>query len=115
MIKFEIPVKLVNNNEYIRMHWTKRKIYHGLIKDEIYCAVPFKCNNGKPRAKKRVSVLYITKARKPYDKDNLYGMCKPLVDRLRELELIRDDSPEYLDLYVNYKRGSEYKVKVEIH
>ena len=114
MIKFEIPVKLINNNTYLRMHWAKRKQYHQCLEDEIYCAVPYKCNNGPPRAKKTVRMTYITKAKKPYDKDNLYGMCKPVVDRLVDLELLRDDSPDCLDLHAYFKRGDKYKLIVEI-
>jgi hypothetical protein len=34
------------------------------------------------------------------DRDNLYGSCKPLIDAMRDVGLIRNDSPKWLDLGV---------------
>jgi hypothetical protein len=37
---------------------------------------------------------------RPYDSDNAYGACKPLVDALKHWKLIYDDNGDYLDLTV---------------
>jgi hypothetical protein len=39
------------------------------------------------------------------DKDNLYGSCKPLVDGLKYIGLIRDDKPEWIELECRQQTG----------
>lgn len=69
---------------------------------------------GRPRVKKLVNVLYVTK--KLQDKDNLYASMKPLMDALVDLELIKDDSPQWCQLVVRQRSDYEraYKVIIEI-
>jgi len=50
--------------------------------------------------------LNIVSYRKSFlDKDNFIGGLKPLIDAIKELKLIYDDSPEFLD--------DDYKQKIE--
>jgi hypothetical protein len=55
----------------------------------------------------RCELLIISYRRRVLDKDNLYGGVKPIVDAIRDLDLIVDDSPQWLDLTVDQERTAE--------
>lgn len=39
-----------------------------------------------------------------YDKDNAYAACKPVLDAMKQWNLIWDDRPQYLDLAVEQEK-----------
>ena len=39
-----------------------------------------------------------------YDKDNMYGACKIVIDAIKNLGLIHDDRPEFLDAQVRQEK-----------
>lgn len=49
-----------------------------------------------------------------FDPDNLVGACKPVLDSLKNLCFIRDDSTEFLELKVTQERSIERKTTIEI-
>ena len=51
-------------------------------------------------AKGKRSVCITIWRKRLLDKDNLVGGCKQIIDVLKDLGLIYDDSPKYLDLKV---------------
>ena len=63
-------------------------------------------------AKMRVTVT-IEHARL-YDADNAISGCKPLLDSLTRLVLIRDDSPEWIELHVEQVKSRENQTTIEI-
>jgi hypothetical protein len=123
MLRIEIPRKMFTNNEIKRWYnnprgrFTGAKMYASwkeTLKEEIFFAVPSHCNIGAPRVKKGVKVLYITK--KKQDKDNFYASLKPLLDSMVDLELIRDDSEEWITLIATQKVDTKeaYKIVIEV-
>lgn len=42
---------------------------------------------------------------RPYDQDNAYAACKPVIDALKYWGLLWDDAPAYLDLTVEQAKS----------
>ena len=84
------------------MHWAQRRRLKAVFVTEIWAtlvntfAFPIK----RKKVKKHVSIILYRKGRR-YDKDNAYGGCKLVIDSLRELNLIYQDSKKWLDLEVD--------------
>ena len=68
----------------------------------------------KEKPKMRV-LIQLTKPRL-YDLDNFVGGCKPIIDSLRKLGLIHNDSPYWLDLQVEQIQRSKMRpfTRIEI-
>lgn len=52
------------------------------------------------------------------DRDNLYGSAKPIIDALRDVGLIKDDTEEYLNLEVKQEvveKKERQRVEMEIN
>lgn len=109
-MKLDIPDVPPSLNRTLRMHWAARRKLNGvwlmwvrLRRPAIYL---------KPMVKMNCSItLYHSRL---YDKDNLYGAVKPVVDGLNALHLIYDDSPEYLQLTVDQQKCPHKERHTEI-
>ena len=68
----------------------------------------------KEKPKMRV-LIQLTKPRL-YDLDNFVGGCKPIIDSLRRLGIIHNDSPHWLDLQVEQIQRSKMRpvTRIEI-
>jgi hypothetical protein len=95
-MKLDIPDVPPSLNRTLRMHWAKKQD----IKNSWILLIRQQLNGAylKPIVKMRCKIT-LCHAR-AYDKDNLYGSVKPLVDALRFNRLIMDDTAKYLDLTV---------------
>lgn len=63
------------------------------------------------KKKRKASITVIRYGSRALDHDNCMGGLKPLIDSIKELGLIVDDSPKWLDLKVEQKkckRGLEH-------
>jgi len=74
-----------------------------------------------PKRKEKVSnrtYVRITRySTRPLDCDNYAGGCKPIIDQLRYAKLIKDDSPEDIEVQfkqVKIKTKTEEHTKIEI-
>lgn len=74
-----------------------------------------------PKRKEKVSnrtYVRITRySTRPLDCDNYAGGCKPIIDQLRYAKLIKDDSPEDIEVQfkqVKIKTKAEEHTKIEI-
>jgi hypothetical protein len=74
-----------------------------------------------PKRKEKVSnrtYVRITRySTRPLDCDNYAGGCKPIIDQLRYAKLIKDDSPEDIEVQFNQvkiKTKAEEHTKIEI-
>jgi hypothetical protein len=99
----DVPESL---NKTLRMHWAERakynKKWYELVRSQ---ATPTRKKPGRMR-------VTISQMRKRLlDKDNLYGSCKPIVDGLKKVGLIKDDHPDWVDLKCVQQVG---KVKLTI-
>jgi Holliday junction resolvase RusA-like endonuclease len=94
MINLTIPGRLPSLNETMRMHWAKR----AKLKDGMAWIL---ATSGQPRpdyGRKYHAVITVYQKTRRFDKDNLYGACKPVIDALKESGYIYRDSPDWLDL-----------------
>ena len=102
MINLTIPGRLVPHGKLLRMYWRRRtKIKNNLL-EEIWAETFDKVNHAeitKPR-RCRLNIMVYQPTRR-FDKDNLYASCKLIIDALRRLSLIYNDSPKWLDLNVD--------------
>lgn len=95
ILQMNIPDVPPSLNELLRMHWAKKIRLQAKWEGEIWVAMPKRFDAAE---KMRVRItLYHSRF---YDKDNAYGAVKPIVDSLRKLDLIRDDTAEHLELEV---------------
>ncbi|MGC2234213.1 MAG: hypothetical protein WBA09_22120 [Candidatus Acidiferrum sp.] len=92
----DVPPSL---NKLLRMHWRRRAVEKAKWITEILVSreIGFHAT-GKMR------VTITLNHSRFYDKDNAYGACKILVDSMKNFGLIRDDSPEWLDLTVEQEK-----------
>lgn len=102
-VHLTIPDVPVSNNVLLRMHWAKRARYNDSWAWQVRKAMGYPCIFEAPPVKASV---YITQHRQRLlDTDNLYGSVKPLVDALREWQLIYDDSPDHCELTVKQEKS----------
>lgn len=102
-MKFTIDGCPPSANELLRMHWAVKKRMRQRLAWQIAAAIGI----GKwpvEKARKRL-MIEIWRAPKPgkkltrrLDPDNLVGGCKILIDALRDMGLLYQDSPRWLEL-----------------
>lgn len=92
-------------NEWQRMHWAKR----GRVKNTAALLVMQALTEGHkslPRFRGKVSIeITLSYPRNLRDEDNLVASVKPLLDAIRGLGVIVDDSPKWLELSVKQAKG----------
>ena len=73
---------------------------------------------GKETRSKRTRIVITRYSCRPLDCDNYAGGCKPIIDQLRYAKLIRDDSPEDIEVefkQVKVKTKTEERTEIEIN
>ena len=105
MITLEIPRIPESPNDLRRFHWRHRHRHDKLWKDEVWYAVlqakPFHA----PLAKVKVSIDRRSRGR--LDPDNLVSSMKPVIDALRHAGVIRNDTPDHIELVVTQSRTQD--------
>jgi hypothetical protein len=99
-----------------RMHWTQLK----RLRDSY---VPYfmvaKAQAGfqKPEKweRRRVKILVVRYSSRQLDNDNFVGGCKQLIDAIRDAELIRDDSPKWVDVEYQQVKCGRLDARTEVH
>jgi hypothetical protein len=100
-MKLDIPEVPPSLNKVLRMHWAKRS---KLATDWAWKArIAFHGQHEVPIVVKQ-NVKVTLHHPRLYDKDNAYGACKVLVDCLRGLGIIVDDTSRWLDLDVQQEK-----------
>jgi hypothetical protein len=99
------------------MHWAAKKrladqwgmlIVSGLLRQGIWVRAVL----AKDRERRRV-IFTLHNARQ-YDKDNAYGACKVVLDALRNLGILYDDRPAYLETEVKQSKSTRKEKCTEI-
>lgn len=110
VMRLDFPIRSLN--QLLRQHWATRRKH---LEDWEW-AIKAAFNGLPPRAKGRMRVRITSYRTKFLDKDNLIGGAKPLVDALRNQGLIKDDSPQHVEIeYHQIKvRGDHAKTVVEL-
>lgn len=116
-IKIEIKTLTPSNNKLIRMHFRNYKKFKDRLAWELFAElvdhddqIPKATNPEDYRKVKlnsyRVSLL---------DEDNFNGGLKPLIDCMKELKVIYDDSPKYFSYeaeQVKVSKKSDQKTEI---
>jgi hypothetical protein len=108
-----LPVTTPSLNKLLRAHYRERKRMKKGFEWEFLvagaCEPQYKINGMK---KRRVEIRAFWS--RLLDQDNFIGGLKPLLDGLIELELLHDDSPEYLELKAEQIKASKVDQRLEI-
>ncbi|MBE3130607.1 MAG: hypothetical protein IMZ54_07805 [Acidobacteria bacterium] len=108
-----------STNQLERMHWAvKRQLRQGLqweltagLADTGMKLPPLLY--GKTAPKRRVTITIYRPRR--FDPDNATGGCKVLLDAMRDIGLLRNDSPKWMELVVNQKiEKCDCRTEIEI-
>jgi Holliday junction resolvase RusA-like endonuclease len=106
-------------NMLMRMHWAQRKRLRNQLQWELTAALADLGRKlppllyGKTAPKRRVTITTFRPRR--LDPDNAAGGCKVLLDAMRDIGLIRNDSPKWLELVVNQViEKRECRTEIEI-
>ena len=86
------------------MHWAVRKKRLEEVTLEVLALTRHRLDFRRPPgASARVTIERVSP--RLLDRDNLYGGAKLLIDAMKRLDLIRDDSDRWVDLVVTQARG----------
>ena len=116
-MKVTIHTEVPSNNKLLRMHWAERRRLKAVFITEIWAnlvgGVDFPIK--REQIKKKLIVTLYRRGRR-YDKANAYGGAdKMIVDPLRDLGLIWNDSKPWLDLDVRQELDHENpRTEIEI-
>lgn len=118
MIKITLHTLPVSGSKYTRCHFRLKKAYREAYAWELLAALP-ECWRALPKdqipaVKARITV-YWGKGQRMFDDDNLAAGLKPLIDGMRDIHLIRNDSPRWFRLEANQERDPERpRMEIEI-
>lgn len=99
LTQLTIPGRLTPHGRLLRMPWRERLKLKNELLQEVWAETFDKISHTeiiKPK-RYRLNIMVYQPTRR-MDKDNLYASCKLLIDALRKLGLIYNDSPRWLDL-----------------
>ena len=96
---------LISPNRLYRMHFAQRSRWKKVIDTLIY-AHGDRLIELEPKIDLRITRFYGYRKR-AFDKDNLYGACKPLIDSIRGHKIIPDDTPSHINLYVEQEKSPD--------
>lgn len=116
-IRFRIQRELRKPSDFFGMHWREknreRKAWQARLTNALVASYGMRraqdlltAKSGlvdaigvRPSAKRRVTIARLTPSPRffMHDDDNLHFSCKPLLDAVKQLGLIRDDQREWLE------------------
>jgi hypothetical protein len=105
-IRIVLPMVTPSLNETQRMHWAKRrKLARAWAWDFTVWMRVLDHATWIAAGRRRVAIERV--GAKLLDKDNLVGGVKIPVDAMNRLGIIRDDSPEWLELEVTQRKAAK--------
>ena len=100
-MKLRLEKTILSRNKFTGRKWYKERSYSKDWEWELRAACGSK---GLPKADGEKKKIIITSVRvRLLDHDNLVGGCKGLVDAMKRLEMIVDDSPDWVDIEYDQK------------
>lgn len=106
MVYIAVRKEIESQNVRDRIHWVKRRKNKADWAQEIWAAL-----NGRTakffHGHKRKHVKITSLRSRLLDEGNLWGGGKDLVDALKTMGLIRDDSPKWIDLEMKQRLGGK--------
>ena len=110
--EISLPRTAPSLNRLLRLHWADRR----KLKDDwqwLLLAERAKGNFPKHQTKLKITITRFSP--KLLDTDNLYGSCKIVLDAMKAVGILVDDSPSHIDLICSQAKGkSRTQIKVEI-
>ena len=105
-------------NKILRMHWaTRKKLLEAWSSDLWYsasCLGRSATLSGWARSRARLTVNICLQHNRLFDKDNAYGSVKVVLDAMKSLGFIADDSPEFIDLEVTQEKSRTVETVITI-
>ena len=109
-LEIEIPETILSRNRLDTMHWSKRYRYSQKWEALIWRA--FNCK--PPRARGKVK-LKITSLRPGIlDHDNLVGGCKGIIDAMKRLGMLIDDTPSFVEVEYQQRKAKREEQRTKI-
>lgn len=113
MINLTLPIVTKSNNQLLRMHWAVRRRIKVSYMDELLVAIrESKYANRELLTNKKRKCHIISFRKRLLDADNLVGGLKPLIDCLVEWKLLKDDSPEFVELKIEQKKSKHPRTEI---
>jgi len=103
----EISVATLSRNQLDSMHWSNRSKYSKNWQSLIYAAFKFKC----PKASGKVFLKITGYRPRLLDHDNFIGGCKGVLDAMKRLGIILDDSPDFIEVQYEQRKVKNAETK----
>ena len=99
---------LVSPNKMLRMHWAvRRKMKREIAAELEEKVMPLLLKSEIPFQKCHITITrHILGRHKFMDPDNLVGSMKMLIDAMRDLDIIDDDTPEHVVITAKQEQSS---------
>lgn len=97
-MKMFIEMEIKSQNERDSWHWSKRGFEKKAWVEHVFAALKGRTAKHHHQDKKKI-VLICSHRKRRIDKENLIGGAKGLIDSLKVLELIKDDSPKWVEIH----------------
>ena len=116
-MKITLPLVPPSLNKLRKMHFQSYKRLRDDWQRHIFLLTlktDIRALRAKVDLKSRMKVKITVEHMRKFDYDNLVGGCKPLLDSLKRLDFIVDDSEEWLVLEVKQEKGQANQTVIEI-
>jgi hypothetical protein len=110
-MKFSMPFVCKSPINSGGMHWSTRAKLKDQCGGYVFAGIGKELN---PVGKRRIIITIFRPSHHAMDRDNAYASVKPLVDAIKRLGHLRDDSEEWLDLQVVQMDAKSRRTEVEI-
>lgn len=104
-----IDVPPISNNQLLNLHWAKRR----RVKRDFHYALLDALDGERLEVGKKSVVIHLYLPRR-FDPDNAMGGCKPLIDAMREVGLLSNDSLRWIDLTIEQHLSNYRHIEIEI-
>ena len=105
---------LTSPNKLLRMHFAQRARLKKAIEIQLVGFGDAPIPEMIPKIRVEITRHYGYRKRE-FDLDNLYGSAKLLLDAMRGIGVIPDDTPKHIDLCVEQKKSPDKSTFVTIH
>lgn len=109
----EVHQQIVSRNVLDKWHWNKRRKHSRAWESDIWKA--FRLST--PKAKGKVKLKITSYRTRLLDHDNLVGGCKGILDAMKRLGIIIDDTPDLIEVeYEQMKvKGTDSRTVFEFY
>ena len=110
-MKIDLPFVCRSPINHGGMHWTKRRKLQFLSAQYVFVAIG---KGDGSMGRRRMVITLHRPPRHAMDRDNAYASVQPIVNSVKKLGHLRDDSEEWLDLVVQQADDKKRWTEIEI-